>query len=797
MQEESFVYTGRYTRAFLNGLVGENNYTIRTYPLDVLTTRDGNAAAHAALEDPRLSLAYMSDTKLTCLWLHNYPGWLAFCEPFGIQISYSSKIAKRLTVLTRLTYLWAFKKTEEISIGFIRPDEFSSYDLGEEMNVRFLDGANVISRELLEEMITNGSDVIEDTFKKHGRGNPWEKEHINRAVDRSGTFSLRVTSPHGLIKGDAICVPKAQIPGGHDILSCEENVKGELKTDFIFVLAEPHPAVRRHEFSKNEPAPPPVWSDDQSMSWLGEWLFPREQLVESLKDFAQITYQDIEEGRYPKFFTDTSKRDEEHSTITQFQGQALEWEARGLGLKQSIFLQERIGQGAVNQLSKKRRWPVPCAIYVHVANDSWLHMSGFLDEEGNHPWPFHAPKTPEGSAWFHEETGRLIYNDKDFAELYERHGGWDLDDSVKVHYRTVEERKRLVIVRSPNSMGEYDIKDYVPGTYFPSWVRSDGTTMEFPPIFGEGPPYIENLDITYQHTSLAPPKTKQTTYTKEIVKEATEMSRKFMGVFGKRANADMAYYATFNDYRREQLAPIEAIVDACTQEQSEWALNLIEGDTEDIIQRLRSSNVTVDRTLWKQRVKRFYPEMTYGHLEWSQLAVVHDNLCDLYQKKFFELAQRSAEEIDEDILKLGKMFRSKGEMLVKWYYSLVHSIERIRDETRTEFCYRVNDQMCQIMSQMPEHFIYNNVLAMAHHVYTQMHGNEYKDTPIFQTALPLDDSIFEWYLEAIAFYGIGDPDWSVTKNCEGCNQDKWFTDRVAYQTFLVHNNTCEECRRKS
>lgn len=788
------MYTGRYTRAFLNGLVGPSNFTIKTHPLDILTSREGFLGALADLEDEKLSLAYMSDTKLTCVWLHDYPGWLAFCEPFGIEISNSSKIAKRLTVITRLTYLHAFKDIDEINIGFIDPDEFTSYDLGEDINVRFLDGANVISRELLEEMMSNGSAYIEETFKAKGRGNPWEKDLINRAVDRAGTFSLRVTGPFGLIKGDAICVPRAQIPGGYDILTCRENVKTELRTNkFIYILAEPHPGVRRHEFSQSEAAPPPVWSDDQSMSWLGEWLFPRQQLVQCLKDFAEITYRDIEEGRYPKFFTDTAKRDEEHTTITQFQGQALQWEAEGLGLEQSIFLQERVGQGAVNQLSKKRRWPVPCAIYVHVASDSWLHMAGFLTEDGEHPWPGHDPVTPEGSVWYHEETGRLVYNDKDFATLYDRHGGWDLDDSVKAHYRTQNGKRVIVIVRSPNSMGEYDIKDYIPDTYYPIWHHEDGTTTEFPEIPKGRPPYIEELNITYKHKNLSPPRLKSNLYTPDVVREATDMSRRFMGVFGKRANADMAYFATLNDYRREQLAPIEAIVDACTQEQSEWSLNLIEADTEAIINELRTSGRVVDRTLWKQRVKRFYADMKYGHLEWSQMAVVHDNLCDLYQRKFFELAQRTVEHIDEDIFKLGTMFKSNGEKLVKMYYELVHTTERIPDETRTDFCHRVNTIMCNLMEPLPRHLIYNNVLAMARQVYSKMHGNEFKDTAIFQDGPPLENSIFQWYLEALRFYGVGNEDWSVNPICIGCNEKKWFTDRVQYQKFLVRENHCDSC----
>jgi len=802
-----FAYTGRYTRAFLNGIVGEDNYTIRTFPLEVLGTSEGYSDAQAALDDDTLSMAYMSDTKLTCLWMHDYPGWLSFCEPLGIEIHNSSKIAKRLTVMTRLTYLYTFRKVEDISIGFISPGDFSCYDLGEEMNVRFLDGANIISWELLQEMITNGSATIDKQFaapcdnscytpcEKHGRGNPWQKDVVNRAVDRAGTFSLRVTSPHGLIKGDAICVPRAQIPGGYDILSCSENVKTELRThNFVFVLAEPHPGIRRHEFSKSEPAPPPVWSDDQSMSWLGEWLFPRKQLIDCLRDFAESTYSEIEQGNYPKFFTDTSKRDEEHTTITQFQGQALAWEAEGLGLEQSIFLQERVGQGAVNQLAKKRRWPVPCAIYVHVANDSWLHMAGFMDEEGNHPWPFHDAATPEGYAWYHEETGRLIYNDKDFATLYDRHGGWDLDDSVKVHYRTIGGRKKLVIVRSPNAMGEYDIKDYVPGTFAPTWTHHDGTTLTFPEITGSAPPYIEEMtDLEYRFQSLSPTQQPQREYTRDVTREATDMARRFRGVFGKIANAYMAYYGTFGDYRRRQLAPIEAIVDACTQEQTDEALRLIEADIEAIILEMRKSGVTVDRTLWDQRIKKFYPDMTYKHLEWSEMVSLHDNMCNLYQRRYFNLAQSCVDAIDLDIHDLGILFEGNGAALVKEYYRLVHELPRYEGETRTEFCHRVNARMCAMLEGLPAHLIYANVLAMARYVYTNLHGNEYKDTPIFQCGKPLEPSIFQYYIDAIQFYGVGDEEWSVTRTCENCSTDKWFTDRVEYQIFLARDNHCDEC----
>lgn len=792
--EEPEAYSGRYNRAFLNALVGEGNYTVRSIQLDELSdVKVLDFVLKWIDADDTLSFAYMSDTKLTMLWLHDYPGWMAFCRPLGISIRPSSKIAKRVTVMTRLMYLWAkFDNPDDIKIGSVTPDEFSIYDVDEDVAVRFLDGANVISRELLEVMITNGSAGIDETFKGRGLGNPYEKTFINRAVDRAGTFSLRITTPDGLIKGDAICMPRNRIPGGYDVLYCTENIKTELKTEFIFALAEPHPSERRHEFSREVAAPPPVWTDDQSMSWLGEWLFPKDLLIESFRDFAEIVYSEIESGNYPKFFTDVFKLDDEHSTITQFQTQAVRWEAEGLGLEQSIFLQERIGQGAVNQLSKKRRWPVPCAMYVHVGTDSWLHMAGYVNAEtGEHPWPFAKAQTPRGSVWYHEDTGRLIYNDLDFADLYDRHGGWDLDDSVKAHARMMDGKKVWVIVRSPNSMGEYDIKDYVEGTFAPTWTHADGSTTEFPEVSPDRPAYLEELDITYKKKSLSPSKQPPNVYTKKFVKDATEMAVRFKSVFGKRANADIVYFSTMGDYRRKQLAPIEAIVDACTQEQSEEALMLITADTEQVISEIRMADVPVDRTLWKQRIVRMYSGINYVYGDWSELTEMHDNLCDLYQQKYFQLAQRTVEAIDPDIHDLGLRYASGGKKLVEQYYRLQNELPRDDDESFSEFCHRVNAKLTALLDAVEPHVAYNLVLSMARYVYSHRRGPVFKDTPLFQSGASMyDPSVFNYYLEALAFYKVGAPEFTATASCPDCGPIEYH-DRVEYQTHLIRE-ACEQ-----
>lgn len=837
-------YTGRYTRAFLNCVFGENKYTVRTFQLGELSDSIGMEAALNAVNDPNLSFAYMSDVKLTCVWLHEYPGWLKFCEPLGIKIKPSPKIAKRLTVMTRTAYLHKYSDISEVHFGAhpnperinirsVEPDEFSDYDVGEVIDGRtvtesdaekFLDGANVISRELVEQMMSVGTEVVEKIFSRTGRNiNPHDREIYNNAIDESGSVSLRITTPNGLIKGDALISTREKM-GGYDVLYCTENIKKELRTEqFVFFLAEPHPGHRRHVFSPDEKAPPPVWSDDQSMSWLGDWLYPHSQLKFALKDFADRGEKELIENQYPSFFTSIGKLDDPYSTIQQFQAQAIIWErhgpgrakggknARGTSLDQSIFLQERISQGLINMLSKKRRWPIICAAYVHVATDSWLHMAGYSDAD-NHPWPGAEPITPRGTAWIHEETGRIIYNDLDFADLYERHGGWDLDDSVRVHYRTYQGRKVLVIVRSPNSWGEYDIKDYIPGTFHSKWTTTEGEVIEFPPV-GDGPrpEYLEELDITYKYESLDPDTIGANDnphslhgdeYTRDQVAHATETALEFKGVFGSRVNADIVYYHTVKDYRRDQLAPIEAMVDACTQEQSTKARELIEKDTAVVKREIIQSGKTADRTLWEQRLHTFDRDMIYDNLDWTSLTSVHKELCSLYTKRLFELAQRTAEIIDPDIMDLGRRNIKNGQVLVNWYYRLMRELPRIkvteesgeeRDENQTEFCQRVNDIMVARLADLEEHTIYNNVLAMARHCYTTRRGNVYKDTPLFQMGSQNRRSIFGYYLDAIDFYGIGLGDrWSAVATCNSCNSQVTFHDRVDYQAMLVRDK-CSRC----
>jgi hypothetical protein len=264
-------------------------------------------------------------------------------------------------------------------------------------------------------------------------------------------------------------------------------------------------------------------------------------------------------------------------------------------------------------------------------------------------------------------------------------------------------------------------------------------------------------------------------------------------VFGRRANADMVYFHTMKDYRRDQLAPIEAIVDSCTQEQSDEALRLINDDTSDVIEEMVESGITADRILWQQRIVRMHPDMTYDHLDWSEMTVRHDALCGSYRRRYFDLAQRTVQLIDPDVLDLGYLYASQGTKLVNWFYDLVRQMPRHDDETNSEFYRRLNNIMCNVLVDLPNHTIYNNVLGMARHVYSVKRGDSYRDTVLFQKGGPFEQSIFQYYLDALNFYGIGVPNWTVSAVCTSCYQHRVFTDRVAYQRMLWRDGRCDTC----
>lgn len=824
----SIPFTGRYERGFLNHFFEESGYTVESYTLAEIADYK-QQIIDMVLNDPTLSFGYMSDEKLTVVRIDEYPGWLDFAAAIGLQINPSPKLPKRLTVLTRLSYLHGFFDPDELKIVEVEPGEFTQYESADpDTQENFLDGANVIAREVVEQLMSQGSKRID-----YGAGDPYEKEAINRGIDSAGSFSIRVIDSTGQIKGDCLAVPRDQMPIDADIIYCSLNKKREVTLqDKVFVLLEPHPGDKPNEVSDGEPSPPLAWADDQSMSWLGDWLYKKQEVENALGDFIESIYEDIRSYNYPRFFVDSRKYKDSLSTISHFQNQSLRWEHEGLGLEQSIFLQQRIGQGARNKFANtnKIRWPAICTMYVHVATDSWLHMAGFASDPDDHPWPFDEPRTERGCVWYHEATNRMIYNDLDFAEAFHKHGGWDLDDSIKAHARTYQGEKSWVNVRSPNSFGEYDIKKYVDGTYHPRWRTKDGSIVEFPELDDERPPFItEMTDLEYKyedlsHATLGVQTASSPVYTRQMLAEAVDMALKFRGVFGKRANIDMVYFYTFGDYRRKQMARIESIVDACTQEPSQKALDIIEADYDNILKEIKTSGAVVDISLWKRRVDKVNldPNIDYAELRYTQMLKTARDLTGISDRKFKALALRARDNIDSDVFELGQIYKREAHTIVRMFRFFENNFSVLHDEdvSSSEKYKIINDHLCSSglntdgervgFADLSTHEAYDLALSIAAFVYTVPYGQEivycsesttgqklvdsYRDNILYQVSDPGKPSIFEYYIGAIQFYGIGDDSWVRTYRCSHCNMKRIYrhNDRKFYQA-AVTTDMCRYC----
>jgi hypothetical protein len=721
VRRQSNINTGRYAHSFLNILIGKSKYAVDSLPIPM----DAEEFAEAVEILSRSGFANVTDTGITYISFEDN-NWMEALDEL-VVVRNSPKVAKRLTLITRLGYLSSKFTLDELVMMSVNSDDFSNYG----NNPMFLDGANVISTELVDTLMSQGSTQFAAMVS------PEERAKVNRTIDRSGSFSLRILTPDGLIKGDAIAVPKEQM-GEADVLFHEENLKTELKSkDFVFVLAEPHP--RHHDRV--------AWLDEQTDSWLGRWLFTQKEKDTALRDYLALQIKDLEEGNFPRVFSDPDILGEEGDLIDQFQTMALKWVEGGMLLNQSIFLFQRIAQGVINLFSqprkadkdKKLRIPVRCAWNAYVATDAWLAMAGYEEED-----------TPRGFVRYHESTNRMVLNDEDFAEAYARHGGWDLDDMPMWVFRAINGERKVVCIRRPNGPGEYSIFNYLPGSTYPTWTRVDDELVEFPEVEGERPPFLEELNISY--TGM-PESTKEISpiYDVHAVVEAVKTAMDGKGTFGRWANAQMVFNRSTGSYRSTQLAPTETIIDTCTQEPTAEKLAAVERDTQLTLASLAVNRVIVDRKLWRRRIGRHDNKIRYVDGHYTQLWKSYERIVQVAQNRLNSMAQDCVKNIPTEIINAGKNdFAKQGQDLVIHFRKKAGEVRDVPEPERRQFWSDLSDRMVEYFTTNFDADLREKViLAMATFCYTKKQGDRYKDTALFLSSMEGKLCMFDLYLGAV------------------------------------------------
>lgn len=366
-------------------------------------------------------------------------GWLSSFKEIGLIIRNSKKMSKRLTELVRLTSMWLFDGQGSLKVEVIDHTHPECY----------VDGISAISRALALRCIRSN---VEATRR-------WRARQIWRIhFGITANVSFRMLTPDGLIKGNALILPRRMM-GGFDVRTFKPNIKPEIRTSgWQWVTIDPtYGAI-------------PVKSDDLTHAIYRRvnGLYDDETLLASLEGMLEKFFDDLKEGKRSDWLTrlvdsenvrheEVEERfDVERTLSTIIQEKIAELHRLGVPLSASqtlMFLsvnglkQMVVGKSTAGNTwkDKTRHWfPVPWAYAAHVMTKEVLEVFGF--------------KMPKGDfGFYHEATHSFVVPGAYFQANLANHGGPDLDDTIKVHVRTIQGKLTAFLLRNPNDFGEWSM----------------------------------------------------------------------------------------------------------------------------------------------------------------------------------------------------------------------------------------------------------------------------------------------------------------------------------------------------
>lgn len=511
---------------------------------DEIYWADPSGIVHLTIESPRMG------------------GWGSPFMALGLDVGISTKLAKRLKEIVRIArYYTDFTPVVK-------------WVITDESNEKYYDGINIIRRSFARKM----------GLPKHAvRGN------------------FRSMSKDGLIKGDAVIISDKQMMDTHgdfDIVAPRVNLKVEIRTmGWTFSTFNPHHAHNQAMF------------DIQSASWLREWLFPRNLIKDTFTTVVDTVLESLRNGEWPAWMIlpeDIAHNDDLLPDVTENASEAfnrhyLRWQMFGMKPEQSASIMGMAAnafksrlESKLNFRDSKNRWkpkmwlPLPYAVYGHITTHEVLELAGYTISDEN-----------KGRLFYHEESASFSLPGEQFADTFEAHGTWDLDDSAKFFLRKVKDEDRIVcvIVRSPNSDGEYSIHDV------------DADSIPLYHVYGampevdltKAPARIEDV-LAGQTVAGLPVNTHDLplSFTKAEADYSIETQEINPGV-GYLANAMMAYYASVGKSPTSVLCTMGDAVDAVQQTPYKAAFEAISSFTDDMWQGL-AEHGKVDAYIARTRV---------------------------------------------------------------------------------------------------------------------------------------------------------------------------------------------------
>ena len=444
--EEEFKQGG-YSFAFLDTFFPQG-YRVEVRDLDQSETampRD-----KALLEDditPDTVIRWSTADNQFNIIVNDNNGWLDAFNKIGLIIGNSKKFAKRSQEFARQSCMYGLYQDLDVEI-------MDPADLG--VDEKYVDGISAVSRTIMVNMIENNQNVSDE----------WKESMIRRV--ESGKMSivqLRVLTPQGLIKGNAIVLPDNMM-NGYDIRTFTPNVKAEIKTDGWYW------ATAEASYGKL-----PLMSDDLTlaiyrdvMGVIDPWLMlstTQNALNELVHNYKNGSDSDWRKEVAMNIDNEDDTNPNKKSMIKRIDQLADKLNEIGLGIESSQLLMYLKARGvammfgildgngtnmplgdAVTQRGTGTRMPVPFAYRAHIMTREVLEIFGYKFKN----------KGMQG--FYHDKTHCFVVPGEFFVENYPNHGGPDLDDSINVMIRDFvnAEGKRsykALLMRNPNDFGEW------------------------------------------------------------------------------------------------------------------------------------------------------------------------------------------------------------------------------------------------------------------------------------------------------------------------------------------------------
>jgi ribA/ribD-fused uncharacterized protein len=553
---------GSYVFAFLDHFFKDTAYRVHVMPQFIGGKPNPNLFHETEITD-QVVIRWSNADKQYTITMPENKSWLHMLSKIGLIIGNSKKMAKRLQELVRHTA--AYRYTDSLKIKVMDPVDLK-------VDEKYVDGISAISRSFAISLYLNNNYASD--------------EFVQDKIDaiNSGKIiivSLRVLTPTGLIKGNAIILPDKMMDG-YDIKTFTPNVKSELSTNgWYWATIEP-------SFGRA-----PLKTDDLTMAIYSDvkGIVDAELLLNTFRQVIADQGDKIMNGdpndwiKQVRKWATLDKDDlnaESYVTAKRVDQLVDKLEEVGLSIESSQLLMYlktvNFGQmyGIVDRTSKvvskenvymqdNGTWmPVPYAYRAHIMTREVLEIFGFSFKN----------KVYEG--FYHEKTHCFVVPGEFFVANYKNHGGPDLDDTINVMIRqmTTNDGSNTLcafLLRNPNDFAEWSEIPVSPKEVKYCYHQiGDIPTVSWEELNNAVPKLtdlIANNCISYKYAALPGASNINLRAQYSILDEARNRlsSQMLPGGTGATVLPKIIYYAVTKTFIEKQLTSNEQLIDAVQQ----------------------------------------------------------------------------------------------------------------------------------------------------------------------------------------------------------------------------------------